>query len=231
MEDMKAVMGPLLPGKEFSLSSINSPSLSSQRQDSHHHQQNQNQNQSQTPSHPANAHPQQQKTQEPKQNADVPPPQPLVSPPSSLKNVLESPPTASPQITTTPPPNSVTPIPQNYDPSKCFGVPLSVLWQKEGTVPENIVDIFAYLAEFGPSEEGIFRMPGSKLQTEKMRENLDQGIPMGGGSGVVSDTASVADLLLLWFQKMPGPLCTFELYPFIFTLFFVLVLIVILNVI
>eukprot|EP01113_Clastostelium_recurvatum_P035617 TRINITY_DN4987_c1_g1_i4.p1 TRINITY_DN4987_c1_g1~~TRINITY_DN4987_c1_g1_i4.p1 ORF type:complete len:777 (+),score=197.18 TRINITY_DN4987_c1_g1_i4:61-2391(+) len=113
-----------------------------------------------------------------------------------------------------PPP---VPVPMQVDtpvdPRKCFGVPLAALWQREGgCFPQHIGDIFAYLVEFGPSEEGVFKMRGVKSQTDKMRDNIDKGMPMGGGSGVVSDTASVADLLLLWLDKMPEPVGTFSLY-------------------
>ncbi|KAJ3424610.1 rho gtpase-activating protein 68f [Anaeramoeba flamelloides] len=92
--------------------------------------------------------------------------------------------------------------------TRIFGVPLQVAIEREGrdeTSPPSIIEkAIMYLEEKGKFEEGIYRLSGSVLRMNNLRDQFDRGeeVTLQG----IKDQNTVGSLIKLYFRELPEPI-------------------------
>ncbi|KAJ3434133.1 gtpase-activating protein bem3 [Anaeramoeba flamelloides] len=92
--------------------------------------------------------------------------------------------------------------------TKIFGVPLNVAIEREGrdeTSPPSIIEqAIMYLEEKGKFEEGIYRLTGSILQREQLKQQYDNGEQVTLDH--IKNQNTVGSLIKLYFRELPEPI-------------------------
>eukprot|EP01114_Cavostelium_apophysatum_P010623 TRINITY_DN2457_c0_g3_i1.p1 TRINITY_DN2457_c0_g3~~TRINITY_DN2457_c0_g3_i1.p1 ORF type:complete len:1191 (-),score=436.75 TRINITY_DN2457_c0_g3_i1:57-3629(-) len=96
---------------------------------------------------------------------------------------------------------------------KVFGVPLPNLMknseQAGRSIPTFVEHWLYFIEKNGADNEGIFRLSGSAIEIEKMKDIYDSGSqPEMDGK----DCHAIAGLFKLWLRELPEPLLTYDLY-------------------
>eukprot|EP01105_Mastigella_eilhardi_P021689 TRINITY_DN527_c0_g1_i11.p1 TRINITY_DN527_c0_g1~~TRINITY_DN527_c0_g1_i11.p1 ORF type:complete len:478 (-),score=110.34 TRINITY_DN527_c0_g1_i11:139-1572(-) len=93
-----------------------------------------------------------------------------------------------------------------------FGVPVEGLARREGgKVPVLIEKLTHFITANACEEEGIFRIPGSVTEMERLKENLEVSLPGSDVDFVVYDPHAVAGVLKAFFRELPDPLIPFDM--------------------
>eukprot|EP01117_Protostelium_nocturnum_P004629 TRINITY_DN1680_c0_g1_i1.p1 TRINITY_DN1680_c0_g1~~TRINITY_DN1680_c0_g1_i1.p1 ORF type:complete len:441 (-),score=147.79 TRINITY_DN1680_c0_g1_i1:65-1387(-) len=95
---------------------------------------------------------------------------------------------------------------------KVFGLSLGQVMYTSYTeykIPSFIVKSLSLIEEKGLKEQGIFRVSGSTLDTNEMKDKIDKGEEPEWAK---YDVQSVSSLLKLFFRTLPDPLLTSDLY-------------------
>jgi len=102
---------------------------------------------------------------------------------------------------------------QEAEKKKIFGVPLGVLMKSNDqagrSIPTLVENSLQYIENSGIDNEGIFRLSGSAIDIEKMKDLFDSGKSVDFYG---KDCHAVAGIFKLFLRELPEPLMTLELY-------------------
>lgn len=94
-----------------------------------------------------------------------------------------------------------------------FGADLqSYLESGHYEIPPIVLSCIDFISVFGLKHHGIFRLPGSHLEINDMKEQFEQGKDPVYGLGDLGDTNVVASVLKAYFRELPEPLFPIVLF-------------------
>eukprot|EP01113_Clastostelium_recurvatum_P007665 TRINITY_DN1357_c0_g1_i6.p1 TRINITY_DN1357_c0_g1~~TRINITY_DN1357_c0_g1_i6.p1 ORF type:complete len:1038 (-),score=244.66 TRINITY_DN1357_c0_g1_i6:128-3241(-) len=96
---------------------------------------------------------------------------------------------------------------------KIFGTSLAELAQREApkSVPQFLDDMLKFLEKWADDTEGIFRISGSKVQIDSMKESMDNGVVPDFNPRNM-DANTVSSLFKLYLRSLPDPVIPLNMY-------------------
>lgn len=139
----------------------------------------------------------------------------LIGKPKERSHVERPAPKQKPKKEEAPQPIVITPETTNSgNKTRVFGVPLEEIMKREGeTMPIPLItdQLIRFIEKNGTNIEGIFRIPGSSNEINRLKRNFDRGHDVFL-EREAKDIHVVAALLKMFIKEMPVPLICSDVY-------------------
>lgn len=138
----------------------------------------------------------------------------LIGKPKERAHVERPAPKPKPKKEEAPQPIVITPETISTNKTKVFGIPLEEIMKREEetmAIPAITEQLIRYIEQNGTDIEGIFRIPGSTNDINRLRRNFDRGHEVVL-EREAKDIHVVAALLKMFIKDMPNPLICCDAY-------------------